>query len=146
MMTSNWCSTSSIYKFLQIWRRRTINLLKVLLCLWGYFEVRRAEEENLCIIAMQQLNSPKGNHVPRICLVPKIRMYLHWRASEVLSRSVVFFFERSTVQSQSRPSELVLSHQSAPLGGIFPVGPQAKQCQKRNCLTLANDLLLWPFL
>lgn len=137
MMISNWCSTSLIYKFLQIWQKKKINLLKVPLCFWGYSEVRKAEEENLCIIAMQQLNSPKGNHVARIRLLPKTSVYIHRRASEVLSTYVVFSFERLTIQSQSRTSELVLSHQIPPLGGIFPDGPQARQCQKRNCLTLA---------
>lgn len=66
---------------------------------------------------MQQLNSPKGNHVARICLVPKTSMYIHLRASEVSSGSVVLCFEWFTVQSQSITSELLLSHQSPPLGG-----------------------------
>lgn len=91
---------------------------------------------------MQPLNSPEGNHVARVSLVPKTSMYIHLRAAEVLSRSVVLCFEQFTVQSQSRTSESVLSHSSPPLGGHLP---RARWCQKRSCLTLANDLLLRPF-
>lgn len=61
---------------------------------------------------MQQLSSPKGNHIARICLVPKTSKYVHLRASEVLCKYMLLCFEWFMVRVQSRTSESVLFHQS----------------------------------